>query len=348
MALRTAARSVVPEDVRDGLGGAREDLRPVREPGHDVPEGIRAALVVEREQIQVVQAEDVLPRQEHVVEEDELVHLLPPCIDRVILPAGAVVNRGLPHDERQARRVDRNRGPDRRVCSQALAEDGREGEEVSQRPHTAGDLAASQDDARVCLLHDSERSRSVVPRHGPVRLGVEDQVRAEEVELAREAHEPPDVVGELGVLPFHAVDDPEEPEGHGRTVVRRTAVHSERLARDRLDGLLLGVQVLLLGGHLPSDRSPGPRLLVHVGHRRLSIRMQLEVQDTAHAVNGPAQVRMRRNVGDLLAIARDDPPPVAEGLLVLLTAQQVRFRARRKHIPDLLDTRMGSSTYFHR
>ncbi len=282
--------------------------------------------------------EHVLPRNQHVVEHDQRLHLVEPVGERVVLHAPApgearaadVLDPGRPHLDDAADRVVR----------QLVVRPGAEGGLQERLVGIGGGrlvLGAADDDAGVGLPRDAHHHVGilVLRRQRPVALRVGVGGDVEQVAVAHGGDVAVDVVGEARVdLGQHVATVLQRPHLAHRLVadagddaadVLQHGVHGGKLVRP----------VLRLRGRAVEDRLAP--VVLDVGQRVLVRRLERHVVHAGAHVDDRLQRRVRRHVAHALALdphLAAVPQPLAIGVtradhrITPVASHQLACRAR--------------------
>ena len=259
--------------------------------------------------VQVAVREDVLPRHEHVGEDDERIGLVEAGAERVVETARVALGVGAPRVDAQARCVRRDDEGDGVVlASLRQREDAAHEDVVAQDRAGAEHLRTLDDDAIVALLghaHVEVLLVLFVRRLCPVDGRMNDRIAEVQALIAAPRVEAFEVVGELlATLCEHRKCAYESSEERG-DVVRAAAEEAARLVRPCFDGEPPRCEV----GTRPR-RLPPPMHGLTVGGRVVAVEVAVgrvcsDVVQVGHGVRDAGEGGMGGEVLDAFAIEHD-------------------------------------------
>ena len=280
--------------------------------------------------VQIAIDEQVLPRHEHLVQDEDRVVLVQARGQRIVERAAqrrGVQFVGRPADELHAPAVHGNHGEQRHVGA-AQRRGAVEADEVvvGERRARGDDLGAAHHDARIgLLLHVHENVSDLFGRLVLVQRRVDQRVVEEQAALLRFP---------IPALRVFVVGRVELGVGAQRArqaglVVGRAAHPAVRNARPLGDRIPAADEVLRAARHLVERMRHAAAARIRLG-RELGLRVGV-VQRVVHArqhARGIAEGRMTRHVGDALPI---DPhfPLVVQAVEKLRTGQRSRHARSR-------------------
>ena len=284
------------------------------------------------EEVHVAQQEDSFPRHQHIVEEDDAIHLLETRAERVVEMRPPQIE-ALAAQEFEARRAARDREADREravvlgVPPHAWRIDA---DLVRERPQCREDPRAAHDNAGIGLAHDLQCRPFLEIKDAGNRaaaLQVDQRMGQRQIVFADVFIVIPHVLGEFG--PSHSL----------REIIRRTGprgighIHEIGGAAHHSAGGPRPVEhhgaalFEILAGARDDERQPDPVAGARrdIGHLVAEFGIALHVVERGDGARAALQPRMVRRVFDPLAFEPD---------LALLLAQPSEIlssRPRRHH-----------------
>ena len=251
----------------------------------------------------------MLPRHEHVVEDDVAIRLVETAAERIVERIAGAQRERAARVKLQAGRIDRHHQAIGIILVARLQRmDAAQVKIVRQRAAGGELLRARNHDAVVALLHDAGVKRGIalpVRRLGAVDLRRHDRIAEIEMMLARVLVERHQIVGKFLATRGENTwrrREPAEETGH---VVERAPHQAERGFRPRLRRKPSRAEIRMGCGDLIGAQHRLPRARRRKRHPVAPFGLGRDIVEPGDRARRLAKRRMRRHVGDPPAVDED-------------------------------------------